>query len=163
MKDSTGEVQINPGLLPLSHGGVCCVDCADKVDVIQPALIEVIERRKLSVAKKGGFDQFDCDTTLLVCVDPRASRLSQKKSLSENFLIDETLLTKFDLPVLFQLEDARKPALELSLQRPESNDGLTPAEKLRQVTTEWPRLMEQVQTNDGGRLSKIRSSSLLFG
>ena len=75
VREANTEVMINPGLLPLSHGGVCCIDGMDKIDQIQNPIIEVIERRKLSVAKKGGFEQFDCDTTIVASAEPKGNKL----------------------------------------------------------------------------------------
>ncbi len=75
VREANTEVMINPGLLPLSHGGVCCIDGMDKIDQIQNPIIEVIERRMLSVAKKGGFEQFECDTTIVASAEPKGNKL----------------------------------------------------------------------------------------
>lgn len=75
IRDHAGEVQVNPGLLPLSHRGVIAIENLEKIDHIQPALVEVIERQKLSVAKKGGFEEFDCDCTIIGSAQPRSNKL----------------------------------------------------------------------------------------
>ena len=108
IKDANGDVQVNPGLLPLSHKGVCCIDGIDKIENVQTAIIEVIERQKLSVAKKGTFEEFDCDATIIAASEPRSNKINAKKSIIENFLLDECLLNKFDLVVLFAEEDKKK-------------------------------------------------------
>lgn len=101
-------MQVNPGLLALSHGGVCCIDCIDKIDQIQGSIIEVIERKKLSVAKKGIFEEFDADCTIIASVEPRGNKLNPKKTILENMLLDETLVNKFDMVLLFEEEERAK-------------------------------------------------------
>lgn len=108
VKDANGDIQINPGMLPLSHNGVCCIDSLDKIEQVDNVVVEVIERRKLSVAKKGGLDVFDCDTTLIASCEPKNNKLSSQKSILDNFSITECLLNKFDLAVLVVEEDKRK-------------------------------------------------------
>ena len=75
VKEANTDVIVNPGILPLSNKGVCCVDGLDKIEQIQNPLIEVIERKILSVAKKGGFEEFECDTTIIACVEPKGGKL----------------------------------------------------------------------------------------
>lgn len=108
VKDTNGDIQINPGMLPLSHKNVCCIDSIEKIDQVENVIVEVIERRSVSVAKKGGLDVFECDTTLIATCEPKSNRLTSQKSVLDNFPVSESLLNKFDLAVLVLEEDKRK-------------------------------------------------------
>lgn len=155
-------MQVNPGLLPLSHKGVCCIDCVDKIEQIENCIIEVIERKQLSVAKKGGFDTFVCDTTILASAEPRNNKLTANKSVLDNFLIDECLLNKFDLVVLFVEEDKKKQSVairkELGIATdPFLNRSKTDhervervADRIKHLTDNIDELLAQAQESDGG-------------
>lgn len=108
VKDTNGDIQINPGMLPLSHKNVCCIDSIEKIDQVENVIVEVIERRSISVAKKGGLDVFECDTTLIASCEPKSNKLTSQKSILDNFPVSESLLNKFDLAVLVLEEDKRK-------------------------------------------------------
>lgn len=168
VKDASGEVQVNPGLLPLSHKGVCCIDSVDKIEQIENSIIEVIERKRLSVAKKGGFDDFPCDTTIIASAEPRNNKLTSKKSVLENFLIDECLLNKFDLVVLFVEEEKKKQTQNLKRElgmrdleetarynhREESRVERITAQITR-ITNHVDQLLNIAAENDGGTCSRI--------
>jgi DNA replicative helicase MCM subunit Mcm2 (Cdc46/Mcm family) len=169
--NNNGEIQVNPGMLPLSHKGVCCIDCVDKIEQMENAIIEVIERKKLSVAKKGGFDEFECDTTIIASAEPRSNKLSGKKTIMENFVLDECLLNKFDLVVLFKEEDKNKQTLnfkkELNIpnhnnmkigrESGQSQDGrynVVAERKILDCINNFNEIMEDVKRNDGNHCSK---------
>lgn len=163
VKDATGEVQVNPGLLPLSHKGVCCIDCVDKIEQIENSIIEVIERKRLSVAKKGGFDTFICDTTIIASAEPRNNKLVANRSVLENFLIDECLLNKFDLVVLFVEEEKKKQSVairrELGMKEGQQNYSQNlntqrrlenVCERIRDLTENIDSYLQRAQESDHG-------------
>ena len=177
VKESNGEIQINPGLLPLSHKGVCCIDCVDKIDQIQGSIIEVIERKKLSVAKKGGFDEFECDTTIVAAIEPRSNKLTSKKTLMENFLLDECLLNKFDQIILFVEEEKKKETKELKkdfgllekigasqyfnvIPGSDQSDRVERLAKgIYEVSQNLERVMKVIQENEAGQCSRQPSNN----
>lgn len=180
VKDASGEVQVNPGLLPLSHKGVCCIDGLDKIEQIETSIVEVIERRRLSVAKKGGFDDFPCDTTIIAAAEPRNNKLTAKKSVLENFMIDECLLNKFDLVVLFVEEEKKKQTLNLKRElglkevtqdfrqnNREENRIERIAGQINKITENIDELLAMASENDGGTCSNLyllqKPTAIRFG
>jgi replicative DNA helicase Mcm len=133
-KDELGEGgwTLKAGALVLASGGTAQVDEFDKIEEEdRSALHEVMETQQISVAKAGIVAKFKTKAAILAAANPKYGRFDQTKSLSEQFDIPPTLLSRFDLifPIVDVLDEEKDSRLAKHiLSTHMANDG-TPMEE----------------------------------
>ncbi len=134
-KDELGEGgwTLKAGALVLASGGMAQVDEFDKIeDEDRSALHEVMETQQISVAKAGIVAKFKTKAAILAAANPKYGRFDQTKSLSEQFDIPPTLLSRFDLifPIVDILDEEKDSKLAKHiLSTHMANDEVTAEEK----------------------------------
>jgi len=87
-----------PGVLPLSHNGLACID---EFLLLHPndqdAFREAMERGVISGAKAGKFIEFQCNTSVLAAGNPKDGELDATASASRQLKLHPALLSRFDL------------------------------------------------------------------
>ncbi len=115
-KDELGEGgwTLKAGALVLASGGSAQVDEFDKIEEEdRAAMHEAMETQTISVAKAGIVAKFRTKTAILAAANPKHGRFDQNKSLSDQFNIPPTLLSRFDLifPIVDVLDEEKDAKL----------------------------------------------------
>jgi replicative DNA helicase Mcm len=115
-KDELGEGgwTLKAGALVLASGGSAQVDEFDKIEEEdRAAMHEAMETQTISVAKAGIVAKFRTKTAILAAANPKYGRFDQNKSLSDQFNIPPTLLSRFDLifPIVDVLDEEKDSKL----------------------------------------------------
>ena len=105
-KDELGDGgwTLKAGALVLASGGMASIDEFDKIDdEEQAALHEVMESQTVSIAKAGIVAQFRAQTAILAAANPKFGRFDPNQLPVEQFDIQPTLISRFDL--IFPIKD----------------------------------------------------------
>jgi replicative DNA helicase Mcm len=104
-RDELGEGwTLKAGALVLASGGLGCIDEFGQIEKNeQAALLEVMESQTVSIAKAGIVAKFRARTAILAAANPRFGRFDPNQLPVEQFDIQPTILSRFDL--IFPIKD----------------------------------------------------------
>lgn len=109
VKDESGSMVLEPGVLVLADGGHCGIDELDKMGKsYRSALHESLEQGTVSIAKAGIIRTLDANTTAIAAANPHYGRYNKYKTPAENIKLEPSLLSRFDL--IFVVVDTPNPA-----------------------------------------------------
>lgn len=99
-----GSWALEAGAIILASGGVCIVDELDKMQEEQVAkLNEVMEHQVSSIDKANIHATLKSETSMIGIANPKESRFDTFRPIQEQFNINPTLLSRFDL--IFPIKD----------------------------------------------------------
>ncbi|DAZ85601.1 TPA_asm: mini-chromosome maintainance protein [Altiarchaeum virus] len=107
VKNELGEnYEVKAGAIVLANGGGLYLDEIDKIDEKTSGmekLHEAMETGVVSLARAGIVGKYKADTYILAAANPKFGRFSSEKSISEQFNLSPSLLSRFDL--IFPIQD----------------------------------------------------------
>jgi replicative DNA helicase Mcm len=122
-RDELGEGgwTLKAGALVLASGGLAGIDEFDKIkEEEMAAMHEAMESQSVSVAKAGIVARFRAKTSILAAANPKYGRFDPTINPSEQFAIQPTILSRFDLifPIkdIMDIEKDRKLADHILIQ-----------------------------------------------
>jgi replicative DNA helicase Mcm len=105
---------IKAGALVIASGGTVVIDEFDKTPPETKASIhEAMEQQQISISKAGISTQFAAKTNILAVANPKYSRFDQNKPIIEQFNLQPSLISRFDLifPIKDQVSEEKDNAI----------------------------------------------------
>lgn len=100
----TGGWTLEAGALVEANGGLCAIDeLDDMASEDQAGLLEALSDQEISINKAGITTSLPADTTVLAAANPVHGRFNEYESFAEQFDLDPTLQSRFDL--MFTMTD----------------------------------------------------------
>ena len=124
VKDEDGQWVLDAGALVLANNGMCAVDELDKMnDNDRVALHGAMEQQEIDIAKAGIVAKLYTRCSLLAGANPKLGRFDNFQSLSQQFDLEPTLLSRFDL--IYPIEDKPEQTRDSAIAKHILNTHMT--------------------------------------
>jgi replicative DNA helicase Mcm len=124
VKDEDGQWVLDAGALVLANNGMCAVDELDKMNENdRVALHGAMEQQEIDIAKAGIVAKLYTRCSLLAGANPKLGRFDNFQSLSQQFDLEPTLLSRFDL--IYPIEDKPEQVRDSAIAKHILNTHMT--------------------------------------
>ena len=148
---------LKAGAVVLASGGLVAIDEFDKIDEDEKAALhEVMESGSVSIAKAGIVVSLVANTNILAAANPKRGRFDSSRSIIEQFNIQPSLLSRFDLifPLIDIIDESKDQELAqhiLNFRSDFSNTNLDNFEFVRKYIS-YARKFNPIMTEDAKKM-----------